>query len=77
MPIAVSEFELSQYKDTSSYEETGLPKSAGLSVTQILLDNAQSGNSLVPGTKDNVVMEADGDTAVFQSLSFKYIMTIL
>ncbi len=75
LPITVSEFELSQYKDASSYEETGLSKSAGLSVTQILLDNAQSGNSLVPGTKDNVVMvlnfKADGETAVFQSLSFK------
>jgi len=75
LPITVSDFELSQYQEESSYEAAGLEKSAGLSVSQILLDNAQSGNSLVVGTNDNQVMllrfRAGEEAAVFQSLTFK------
>ncbi|MDD3285400.1 MAG: hypothetical protein PHG95_02090 [Patescibacteria group bacterium] len=75
LPITVSDFELSQYASEDSYEAAGLEKSAGLSVSQTLLDNSQSGNPLVAGTRDNQVMllsfTAGDEAALFQDITFK------
>lgn len=75
LPITVSDFELSQYSEETSYEAAGLEKSTGLSVSQTLLDNTQSGNPLAAGTNDNQVMllrfHAGEEAAVFQGLTFK------
>ncbi|MBN2884513.1 hypothetical protein JXE04_01160 [Patescibacteria group bacterium] len=76
LPITVSEFELSQYQDESSYQEAGLEKNSGLKVSQDLnLDQSSPNYSLVPNTSDNQVMTlyltAETETLIFNSISFQ------
>ena len=76
LPITVSEFELSQYQDETSYADTGLVKDDGLIISQDLnLDQVNSGYNLVPDTRDNQVMtlylSAREETVVFNKLSFQ------
>jgi len=76
LPITISEFELSQYQDESSYQAAGLDKDGGLVVSQDLnLDQASSDYALVPNTRDNHVMTlyltARTETLIFRSSSFK------
>lgn len=74
LPLTVSTFELSQYEEQESYQETGLVKAVGLEVSQSLINNQQSGNVLVPGTLDNQVMllhlRARTEAVSVQSLRF-------
>jgi len=76
LPITVSEFELSQYKDETTYAEVGLTKGDGLFISQDLhLDQANSAYNLVPNTRDNQVMtlylSARTETVIFKSMSFQ------
>jgi hypothetical protein len=74
LPLTVSAFELSQYEEQGSYQETGLLKALGLEISQSLINNQQSGNVLVPGTLDNQVMllhfQARNEAVSVQSLRF-------
>ena len=74
LPLTVSAFELSQYEEQESYQETGLLKTVGLEISQSLINNQQSGNVLVPGTLDNQVMllhlRARSEAVSVQSIRF-------
>ena len=74
LPLTVSTFELSQYEEQKSYQETGLLKTVGLEISQSLINNQQSGNVLVPGTLDNQVMllhlRARSEAVSVQSIRF-------
>ncbi|MDP3836947.1 MAG: hypothetical protein Q8Q67_02505 [bacterium] len=74
-PITVSDFELSQYEETETYQSAGLDKTEGLNVSQVLVRNANYGQVLVPGTADNNVMiirlSAGNEGASLQRLTFK------
>jgi hypothetical protein len=74
LPLTVSDFELAQYQAEASYQEAGLEKESGLSLSQIAVPSSPNANALVPGTHDNQVMtlvfQTGTEAASIQSLIF-------
>lgn len=75
LPLTVSAFELSQYESEATYQAAGLAGERSFTVSQSLVVDTQTANSLVPGTNNNQVMllhvSAGSETIALNSLTFK------